>query len=286
MTQNKPAAKKQNAQKKRKPLHRASRWGRQVPSMALKLVGITVATVVLGLMFSALQSIGSYWLRAAISLLIAVGLLLIHFSEGLSKGLADAQASRAYERALHVGQTPSEGDSGCYQPLKALCAALCVYGLPLLLAGFISATAREYTYTLQDLPAWLTSGYGTRSDVMAPLAAYAQQAGVSAYEILRMLVRLMELIFINLFRDPLTMSGAIDRLSPLMIATYPVAYVLGYLRGPAHSAKEAAMNRKAKKVAVRKQKKSSLAAELVGDANAPHYGHQRESDKPKKKELI
>ena len=32
--------------------------------------------------------------------------------------------------------------------------------------------------------------------------------------------------------------------------------------------------------------KSNLAAELVGDANAPHYGHQRESDKPKKKELI
>lgn len=286
MTQNEPAAKKQNAKKKKKPLHRASRWGRQVPSMALKLVSITVATVVLGLMFSALQSIGSYWLRAAISLLIAAGLLLIHFSEGLAKGLADAQASRAYERALRVGQTPAEGDSGCYQPLKAVCAALCVYGLPLLLAAFISATAQEYTYTLQDLPAWLTSGYSTRSDVMAPLAAYAQQAGVNVYEILRMIVRLMELIFVNLFEDPLTMSAAIDRFSPLMIATYPIAYVLGYLRGPAHSAKEAAMNRKAKKVAVRKAQKSHLAEELVGGGGDVHYGHKAQEDQKKRKELI
>ena len=245
-----------------------------------------MAVIVLGLMFSALQSIGSYWLRAVLSLLIVAGLLLIHYSEGLSKGLGDAQASRAYERALHAGQTPSEGDSGCYHPLKAVCASLCVYGLPLLLAAFIAATAREYTYTLQDLPAWLTSGYSARSDVMAPLAAYAQQAGVSVYEILRVLVRLLELIFVNLFEDPLTMSAAIDRLSPLMIATYPIAYVIGYLRGPAHSAKEVAMNRKAKKVAVRKAQKSHLAEELVGGGGDVHYGHKAQDDQKKRKELI
>ena len=121
---------------------------------------------------------------------------------------------------------------------------------------------------------------------MAPLAAYAQQAGVSVYEILRVLVRLLELIFINLFEDPLTMSAAIDRLSPLMIATYPIAYVIGYLRGPAHSAKEVAMNRKAKKVAVRKAQKSHLAEELVGGGGDVHYGHKAQDDQKKRKELI
>ena len=71
-----------------------------------------------------------------------------------------------------------------------------------------------------------------------------------------------------------------------MIATYPVAYVLGYLRGPAHSAKEAAMNRKAKKVAVRKAQKSHLAQELVGSGGDVHYGHKTQNEQKKRKELI
>ncbi|MCI6376032.1 MAG: hypothetical protein MR821_12175, partial [Clostridiales bacterium] len=66
-----------------KPLRRAQRWGGQVLPMAGKLLAITLASVVVGLMFSALQMIESLWLRALISLAILSGVLLMHFSEGL-----------------------------------------------------------------------------------------------------------------------------------------------------------------------------------------------------------
>lgn len=270
-----------------KPLRRAQRWGGQVLPMAGKLLAITLASVVVGLMFSALQMIESLWLRALISLAILSGVLLMHFSEGLSKGLSDAGASRSYDRALSAGhELTAADDAACYQPLKAVCAAAAVYCVPLLLSLLIAATTKEYTYTLQDLPAWLTSSYGTRGDVMAPLAAYANTATLGVLDIVRMIVRMLELLFVNLFADPLTMGAMIDRLSPLMLLVYPAAYILGYLRAPAQSAKESSMNRKAKKAAVRKASRSHLAEELVGKGGEVHYGQKADEEKKKRRELI
>ena len=71
---------------------------------------------------------------------------------------------------------------------------------------------------------------------MAPLAAYAGTSALGALDIVRMIVRMLELLFVNLFADPLTMGAMIDRLSPLMLLTYPAAYILGYLSAPAQSA--------------------------------------------------
>jgi len=103
---------------------------------------------------------------------------------------------------------------------------------------------------------------------------------------LRVVVRLFVLAFVGLFKDPQRMSHTIDLLAPLFIAAYPLAYTLGYLRGPAENAKLEKMNKKAKKIAVRKQQKSNLVNELLGENSVPHYGHKRDQDKPKKKELI
>lgn len=67
---------------------------------------------------------------------------------------------------------------------------------------------------------------------MAPLAAYAQTASVSARDIIRLIVRLTVLIYINLFPDPQTMAQLVDQLTPLMVLSYPVACMIGYLRAP------------------------------------------------------
>lgn len=273
--------------KKRKPVRRAEHWGAQVLPMAGKILTITVAVVVMGLMFSALQALGTAWLRVLLSLLIASGMLLMHYGEGLSKGVRDAGASRHYERMLAQGrELTAQDDAACYHPLKALCASLIVYVIPLALAAYLAAVAKEYTYVLQDLPSWLTDTYGSRADVMAPLGAYAQTTDLVAVDWIRMFVRIMELIFVNLFSDPQTMGAMIDRLSPLFILLYPAAYMAGYLRGPAKNDRNEAMNRRAKKVAVRKAQKKSLVDELVGEQNQVHYGHRADTEKHKKKELI
>jgi len=275
------AAKKK---KKKKPLRRAQNWGSRVLPMAGKLIVPLVAIIVMGLIFSSLQALSS-GLRTVLALAIIAGMLMFLFSEGLNRGAEDAAASRSYVSLSAKGlKLEKKDDAMCYHPLKALCAVLVVFAVPLLLSVYIAANAQEYTYMLQDLPTWLEDSYGTREDVMGPLGAYAQQQSMGLQEWLRLIVRLYVMNYINLFGDPLKMTYLIDRFSPLMILSYPLMYMIGYLRGPASNRKTEKMNRRAKKVAVRRAEKKSLVEELTGAQGQVHYGHKREEHK--KKELI
>ena len=279
----KTTEKKKN--KKKKPLRRAKHWGSQVLPMAGRLAVLLIAVIVLGLMFSALQGVGSAWLRVALTVLIVSGLLLLCMNEGMSKGAQDAQDSRNYVSLEAKGVALEEkDDAACYHPLKALCAALVVNIVPLALSLIVALSAKAYTYALQGLPAWLTDSYGSRGDVLAPLGAYTAQQGLTALDWMRLLVRLPEMIFINFFSDPQRMSAMIDRLSPLFIASYPLAYMAGYLLGPKINRRHEKENRRAKKAAVRKAQKSSLVEELTGAQGQVHYGRQKEEHK--KKELV
>lgn len=270
--------------KKKKPLRRAQHWGSRVMPMAMKLVVPMIAIIVMGLMFSALQAVGQ-GLRIVLALVIIAGMLLFLFSEGLNRGAEDAAASRNYASLSAKGvKLEAKDDAMCYHPLKALCAVMAVFIVPLALSVAVAVLAKEYTYVLQDLPTWLTDSYSVREDVMGPLGAYTVQQGMAAMDWLRMIVRLFVMNYINLFGDPLKMSFVIDRLSPLFILSYPLAYMIGYLRGPASNRRLEKMNRRAKKVAVRRAEKKSLVEELTGAQGQVHYGHKKEEHK--KKELI
>ena len=280
---------KQNpkGKKKRKPLRRAQRWTRETPNMALKLLLLMLGVMVMGLMFSALQAMDIAWLRVMLTLTIALGMLLICWNEGLSKGVRDAGASRLYEETLKKAAAGAKEDAACYHPMKPVLAALMVFSVPLALAAYIALTTQGYSYTLQDLPLWLTDNYGARADVMAPLSAYtAGGPAMTAADWIRMLVRLPVMIYINLFSDPLVMGRTIDQLTPLFLLTYPAAYTAGYLTAPKAQLRSEKMNRRAKKAAVRKAQKKSLVDELVGDQHGVHYGKQPDSAKHKKKELV
>ena len=276
-----------NSKKTKKPFRRAKHWGARVWPMAGRMAVILAAVAVMGLMFSALQAIGSIILRDIISLAILSGILLMMYSEGLTRGVADADASHAADRLEKLGRPLTrKEESACYRPMKALCACMVVFGIPLALSLYLAATAEPYTYALQDLPAWLTGTYGAREDVMAPLAAYAQTASVSARDIIRLIVRLTVLIYINLFPNPQTMAQLVDQLTPLMALSYPVACMIGYLRAPAVYAKRQSMQRRAKKAAVRKAQKKSMVSELLGSGGDVHYGQRPQQEENKKKELI
>lgn len=270
--------------KKKKPLRKAQHWQSRVLPMAGKLIVSLIVIVVMGMVFSALQAAGQ-GLRIALALAIIAGILLLLFSEGLNRGVEDAAASRSYASLSAKGvKLEKKDDAMCYHPLKALCAVAVAFFVPLVLAVYIALTAESYTYSLQDLPLWLTESYGMREDVMGPLGAYSAQLGMTVQDGIRIIVRLFVMNYVNFFSDPLTMGFAIDRLSPLFILSYPVMYMIGYLCGPASNRKNEKMNRRAKKVAVRKAEKRSLVEELTGAQGQVHYGHKKEEHK--KKELI
>ena len=276
------AAKKK---KKKKPLRRAQRWQSRVLPMAAKMIVPLISIIVMGLLFSALQAVAA-GLRLVLAVTIVAGMLAFFLSEGLNSGADDAAASRNYASLTAKGvKLTDREDAACYHPVKALCAVMVVFAVPLALAVYIAVTAQPYTYALQDLPTWLTDSYGARADVMGPLGAYETlQTGMTANDWLRLIVRLFVMNYVNLFGDPVTMSYVIDRFSPLMILAYPAMYMIGYLRGPVVNRKREKLNRRAKKVAVRKQERSSLVEELTGAQGQVHYGQKREAHK--KKELV
>lgn len=278
---------KKAAGKKKAPMRRANNWKNAVPGAAAKLLALSVAVIVLGLVLSGLQSLTAGWLRFAIALAVGGALVLLYYSEGVGRGAMEAVHGRHMARLESEGKTiTAEEDAKCYHPLKALAAGALAFAVPFALAVIVALTAKEYTYVLQDLPTWLTGNYAVREDVLSPLSAYMQATGATALDWMRVIARLFTLVFINFFEDPLTMSLTIDRCVPAFILLYPIAYVIGYLRGPAANEKLEKQNKKAKKAAVRKHKRAKVAAELLGQTSVPHYGHKRESEKPKKKELI
>ena len=272
---------------KRRPLRRAENWTREAPRMARRMLLTLAAVIILGMMFSALQGVKTAAIRYGVSALIAVGFACMIFSEGLNKGVDDAASSRFYAQQLEKGhKLEDKDDAACYHPLKPVLACAILFAVPMLAAIFLAVTAQPYTYALQDLPTWLTGSYGARADIMGPLGAYGQKAVLGPVTWVRAAVRVLIMIFINLFSDPLRMTATIDRVAPLCLAVYPLAYIAGYLVAPKAQRKREKQNRRAKKVAVHKAQKSSLASELTGEQNAVHYGQRADSAKHKRKELI
>ena len=281
MAMNKPA------RKKKAPLRRANNFMKGAVGIALRLMLYVAVTVVMGLLFSVIQGIGNYTLRLIIASLLGFAVLAIYHIEGMNRGALDAASSRQMARLEKAGHTITDKeDASCYHPLKAVVGVAMLFAVPAALAVVLSVNAKEYTYALQDLPTWLSGSYGLREDVMAPLGAYTQALRTGVMDCIRIVVRLFILIFVNLFGDVQMEIAAIDRLSPLLLLLYPAAYVLGYLRGPSQQEKMEKMNKKAKKVAVRKHQKKKLVDELLGSQNVPHYGHHADKAAHKKKELI
>lgn len=273
--------------KKKAPIRKAKNFMKEAPRISLRLLMYVVVTVVMGLLFSVIQSIENDALRMALAALMGFAVLAIYFMEGVSRGTADAMNSSQIARLEKAGhEIGAKEDASCYHPLKALAGAMILFAVPLVLAIVLALNAKDYTYVLQDLPTWVAGSYGAREDVMGPLAAYTTAMGTGALDWIRIFVRLFMLVFINLFDNVQTAIATIDRLSPLFILLYPVAYVIGYLCGPAQQTKLEKMNKKAKKVAVRKQQKKKLADELLGSQNVPHYGQKADKNAHKKKELI
>ncbi len=274
------------AAKAQKP-RMAHRWGAPVPRMACRIALLLLGAVVMGLMFSGLSAISTRVVRILLSAVMLAGITALFFAEGLSCGMKDAAASsRAARLEKESGAVPAAEDAACWHPMKAATALILVFVLPLALAGFIALTAEPYHYTLQDLPTWLTSTYGSREDVMAPLAAYLQPEAPGIRIWIRMAVRLMEMPFIGFFPDPQKQAFALDTLSPLFLLIYPLAYLAAYCLGPRRQAALEARERKAARAAVRRQGKKKLADELTRGGGEVHYGQRRDADRQEHKRLV
>ena len=264
--------------KNKKPLNvlpprRAVHWQPLLGQRIGKLLILLFASTLIGLMFSGLQAIEMPVLVVILSVLIISGLTLFFVNEGMSSGVKDTEMSRRVEKTeKEGGHVMASEDAACYSPVRAAVAAAAAFAVPFLLALFVALNAKPYTYVLQDLPSWLTTSYAGRSDVMLPLGAYAQSVPMTMVDWVRLVARVFGMIFVNIFPDPIHQGLLIDRVLPCFFLIYPAGYVLGYLCGPRRQAVLARKQRRAKKVAVKKAQKKSLAEELTRNGAEVHYG--------------
>ncbi len=268
------------------PPRRAVHWQPLLGQRIGKLLILLFAATLIGLMFSGLQAIEMPVLVVILSALIISGLTLFFVNEGMSSGVKDTEMSRRVEKTeKEGGHVMASEDAACYSLVRAAVAAAAAFAVPFLLALFVALNAKPYTYVLQDLPSWLTTSYAGRSDVMLPLGAYAQSVPMTMVDWVRLVARVFGMIFVNIFPDPIHQGLLIDRVLPCFFLIYPAGYVLGYLCGPRRQAVLARKQRRAKKVAVKKAQKKSLAEELTRNGAEVHYG-QRNDQKQDKNRLI
>ncbi|MBQ9008079.1 MAG: hypothetical protein IJ088_01940, partial [Clostridia bacterium] len=268
------------------PPRQAVHWQPLLGGRIGKLLILLFAATLIGLMFSGLQAIEMPALVVVLSVLIISGLTLFFVNEGMSSGVKDTEMSRRVEKTeKDGGHVMGAEDAACYSPVRAVVAAAVAFAVPILLSLFVAVNAKPYTYVLQDLPSWLSSTYASRSDVMLPLGAYAQSIPMTAVDWVRLVARVFGMIFVKIFPDPLHQGLLIDRVLPCFFLVYPIGYIVGYLFGPRRQAILARKQKRAKKVAVKKAQKRSLAEELTKTGAEVHYG-QRNDQKVDKNRLI
>ena len=119
----------------------------------------------------------------------------------------------------------------CYHPFKGLLSAL-IGSVPLVLCSVVLACIAQRQMTgLGALPSWV-SGYESRPEIGNALAIYHETAGLTLETVLRLIVRMATMPFVNMVgADNKDAMLLLERLSPLVNLLPAIAYGLGYMNG-------------------------------------------------------
>lgn len=264
-----------------------------VRKMTGKVLSYIAIFAFLSLVLSAVTSGGTIW-GMALNILLLICFFLLELMEGGTRGEHDVTMSRMVEgRLTEKNIQPEEKElASCYGPRKAFIAfGLAVSGF-FLAAVVVALAAQPYTYSLQDLPTWM-SAYLGRDDVGTALEYYTITDGAAVTDYLRILVRACILPFVNLFSDVQASSYLIDRLSPLFILILPFSYPLGYLMGPSLYEKRMRENEAAKKATLKrirrknkKERQQRMGGAVIREKNLQEKREQKREQQRKDKQLI
>lgn len=220
-----------------KPVTRSFLRGRPVDErtagQAAGFFGVLILISVLTFLVSSAMGMQNSVLRIGANALIVIVVMLIMYSNAISRGTdAVARGEILYQRQ-EKGQSFTAAERAvCFHPLKGYVTGF-LGTLPLLICAIaLAVTAQRQTTGIGALPGWLSS-YQRRSEIGDALAAYAVHEGITLEEVLRIIVRMAIMPFVTMVgsenRDGLLM---VERLSPLLVLLPALAYGTGYLRGP------------------------------------------------------
>ncbi len=201
---------------------------------ALVFLGILIMVYFVTLVVCSMTGFTQTFLRIGVNLIIVAGILVIFFNNGLNQGSgAVARGEIAFHKQENGKPLADSERKICYHPLKGFLVAL-LGTLPIfVLALILSLMTTRQTASQGTLPGWLQP-YLTRSEISLSLSSYTNPAGISALELVRILVRIVILPFINLAGSASDKDATLllERFSPLLVLLPAAAYGFGYMRGP------------------------------------------------------
>lgn len=200
---------------------------------ALRLLAMTLAVSLMYLLIATALSFDMAVLRILLNALLVAGVLSLYFFSGTRDGFDDVYAGEiAYQHIEHGDDEPQRNRDRCFNKAKGFVTGAVACAIPFLIAFLFAVTAKKSEYILQALPSW-TSPYLSEEGIGAALAYYGETLPVTVWDILRVVVRIMILPFVNIVGTGNAGRLLIlDRLSPLIMLLPMFAYATGYLQGP------------------------------------------------------
>ncbi len=191
----------------------------------------------LHLLIATALNFNSVFLRVLLNAGLIAGTLYVFFNTGAREGFEDVNAGEITQLHLDKGREvdPKTLDRG-FHPAKGFVIGLLGIGLYLILALIHAFTAQKQGYSLQSLPAWVNAYMGEDS-IGAPLAYYSISAPFVFTDLLRILLRIVIMPYVNIIgtHSPDALL-TVDRLSPLFVLLPALCYGIGYLQGPVQRA--------------------------------------------------
>lgn len=215
-----------------KPFLTGDPYDKTTLQTALFFFGSLLVIAVVYLIVCAVMTFDNLPLRVLLNAMVVFVTWAIYYSSGMSQGSIAVNNGEIMHHRRETGAEISKEElSRCYHPMKGYVCSL-LGTLPLFLCAVILALiATRQTTGLGALPSWI-SALEAREEIGAPLAFYHESVPLGLEGVLRILIRLSLMPFVNMVGagnpDGLLM---LERFSPLLVFGPAVSYGFGYTRG-------------------------------------------------------
>lgn len=174
------------------------------------------------------------FLRVLTNAVLILGCYLLFWQTGASSGSIAVNQGEILHQRRETGRSMTDRElSMSYHPLKGFINGL-VGVAPLFICALLLAVMTQRQMTSPGaLPSWLTT-LERRDEIGGALAIYHQEAGMSVKDVLRLIVRMSIMPYVNLVgstnKDGLLL---LERFSPLLALIPGLVYGWGYTQGVA-----------------------------------------------------
>ncbi len=228
----------QNNRKKKqtlvyKPYHTGKIVDRHTIRRALRLFATIMSTALIYLLVAPALNFDNLILRVLLNGMLVIGAMSLIYLSGTRDGFDDVNAGEIVYQHLQNGIEEKQANKDrCFNRFKGLFTGITGCAIPFLIALVYALIAKKTEYSLQALPNWVST-YLNDEGIGDALTYYKNTAAITAGDILRFIVRLLIMPYVNIVGTGDAQGlFTLDRVSPLIMLLPMAAYEIGYLQGP------------------------------------------------------